>query len=133
VRLDPLSRTDSLEENARPLPGGESPAQERGEDVRMPVAGSAQGRSVAPLRSAVRLCQTPDHRPEPRRYERAAALRRPLRRTGAGGAARRAGGRRRLLSGLRGRDATLAAGSLAALWRQRLLAPLVRVVERWEP
>jgi hypothetical protein len=38
-----------------------------------------------------------------------------------------------LLSGLRGPDAALAASSLAALWRQRQLAPLVRVVERWEP
>src|SRR6266516_118413 len=49
VRFDPLSRTDSLEENARPLPGGKSPAQQRGAEARMPRAASAQRRSVALL------------------------------------------------------------------------------------
>jgi hypothetical protein len=71
---------------------------------------------------------------EPRRYERAAARvaalyveRVPVVRLDELAAVVA------LLSGLRGPDAPLAASSLAALWRQRELAPLVRVVERWEP
>jgi len=77
-----LSRTESLEENARPLPGGESPAQERGA-ARMPRAASAQGQSVALLRSAVRLRRTPAHRP-PRRSQARAARWRSVRSRGRG-------------------------------------------------
>ena len=66
-----LSRADSLEETARPLPGDESPAQEPGAEARMPSPAAAQGRSVALLEAAARFCQPPAQRRPPRRSQAA--------------------------------------------------------------